>query len=503
MARLSAATSDWRRTSPLAVLFFLGRFIRAFIKNFTQAIAPLAAFAVAWPGSTTTKIVIAVSALATISVVHSLLRYLFFRFRIDHDSILIRDGIFNKTQLDIRFDRIQGINEEQGPVSRALGLVDLTFETAGSSTSEGNLPAVQRDFADELREQLDRTPRAESEERVELDDAADGGNIIMQLDSADMVRIGLSDRRVLILLAFLGPVLEQTGDRIDDYIEQYAESLVASMGGDVTSGVVVLASLIVGSILLLTLISIGAAFWSYHNFTLSLDSTTLRSKAGLVTTQNISMDVKKVQRIVMTQGIVLRWFSRWRQNAQQATSKAEDKASFRIPLITAEKAESLTHRLFDTEGQSFRLDVNDERLSRVAKRYLVTNTLIIGGVPAGLLAIPISIGVGPYALLTSVLFLPVYLIMRRVWKRLAWYATDDMIVKRSGFLGWRMDAFLIRKVQRVTLRQSIFQKRRGLATLQLFLANGNVDLPYIDIETANKLRDYVLYRVESSQKAWH
>ncbi len=501
MARLST-TSDWRRTSPLAVLFFLGRFIRQFIKNFTQAIAPLAAFVVAWQGSTSTKLIIAVSALATISLIYSVLRYLFFRFRIDDDSILIRDGIFNKTQLDIRFDRIQGINEEQGPVSRMLGLVDLTFETAGSSTSEGNLPAVHRDFADSLREQLDRTPRAAVDDVVEGETTPES-HVVMQLNSADMVRIGLSDRRVLILLAFLGPVLEQTGDRIDDYIEQYAESLVATMGGDVTSGVLVLASLIVGAILLLTVISVGAAFWSYHNFTLSLDSTTLRSKAGLVTTQNISMDVKKVQRIVITQGIILRWFSRWRQNAQQATSKAEDKASFRIPLITAEKAESLTRRLFDTEGQSFHLDVNDERLSRVAKRYVVTNTLIVGGVPAGLLAIPISIGVGPYALLTSALLLPVFLITRRVWKRLGWYATDDMIVKRSGFLGWRMDAFLIRKVQRVTLRQSIFQKRRGLATLQLFLANGHVDLPYIDIETANKLRDYVLYRVESSQKAWH
>ena len=484
------------------MLFFLGRFIKAFIQNFTQAIAPLAAFAVAWPGSTTTKIVIAVSALATISLVYSILRYLFFRFRIEDDSILIRDGIFNKTQLDIRFDRIQGINEEQGPVSRALGLVDLTIETAGSAGSEGNLPAVEREFASSLREKLDKTPRAESDE-VSEDGAPPDNGVIMQLNNADMVRIGLSDRRVLILLAFLGPVLEQSGDRLDDYLEQYASAFVENLGGDVTSGVVVLVMLVLGAILFLTLLSIGAAFWSYFGFKLSLDGTTLRSKAGLATTQNISMDVKKVQRIVMTQGIVLRGFSRWRQNAQQATSKAEDKASFRIPLITGEKAESLTQQLFEPEGQSFRLNVNDERFSQVSKRYILNKALVFGVLPAGLLMIPISIGVGFYSLFALLFVLPVLLIVRRVWKRLAWYATDDMLVKRSGFIGYRLDAFLLRKVQRVTVRQSFLQKRKGLATLQLFLANGHVDVPYLDIKTASRLRDYVLYRVETSQKPWH
>ncbi len=498
-----SAVSDWRRTSPLAVLFFFGRVLKGIAKNFTQAIAPLAAFAVAWPGSTMTKVVIAGSAVAFFSVTYSVLRYLFFRFRIEDDSILIRDGIINKTQLDIKYDRIQGVNEEQGPVSRALGLVDLTFETAGSSGSEGNLPAVERDFADSLREKIDRTPRAHVDGEDETPTAEAEDNVILQLDNRDMVRIGLSDRRVLIVLAFLGPVIEQSGDRLDDYLEQYLGPIVERLGGDVVSGIVVFIAIALGVIITLTFVSIAAAFWSYYGFRLSLDGTTLRSKAGLATTQNISMDVKKVQRIVVQQGIVLRWFSRWRMNAQQATSSAQEKASFKIPLITDEKAQSLTRQLFETEGQSFELDVNDARFSRVSRRYIFTTTLVIGAFPAALLSIPISIGVGAYALLAFLWVLPVYLVTRRVWKRLAWYATDDMLVKRGGFLGYRMDAFLLRKVQRVTLRQSVFQKRRGLATLQLFLANGTVELPYIDETTATQIRDYVLYRVESSTRAWH
>ncbi|MEM1173302.1 MAG: PH domain-containing protein [Pseudomonadota bacterium] len=498
-----SAVSDWRRTSPLAVLFFFGRVFKGIAKNFTQAIAPMAAFAVAWPGSTMTKIVIAVSAVTLFSVTYSVLRYLFFRFRIEEDSILIRDGIFNKTQLDIKYDRIQGVNEEQGPVARALGLVDLTLETAGSSSSEGNLPAVERSFADALREKIDRTPRTSAPDSAEPEPVDAESSVILRLGNRDMIRIGLSDRRVLIVLAFLGPLLEQTGDRLDDYFDQYLGPIVTSFGGDVASGVLVLAALVLGVILTLTLISIGIAFWSYHGFTLMLDGRTLRSKAGLATTQNISMDVKKVQRIVVQQGIVLGWFARWRMNVQQATSSAQEKASFKIPLISGDTAQSLTRQLFETEGQSYALDVADTRFSRVAKRYIVTRTLVLGVLPAALLAVPISIGTGPFALLTFVWVLPVYLIVRRVWKRLAWYTTDDMLVKRRGFLGYRMDAFLLRKVQRVTIKQSLFQRRRGLATLQLFLANGHIDLPYIEESTANQIRDYVLFRVESSKQDWH
>ncbi|MEM9689974.1 MAG: PH domain-containing protein [Pseudomonadota bacterium] len=498
-----SAISDWRRTSPLAVLFFFGRVVKGIAKNFTQAIAPMAAFAVAWPGSTMTKITIAASGVVLFSVSYSVLRYLFFRFRIEDDSILIRDGIFNKTQLDIKYDRIQGVNEEQGPVSRAMGLVDLTFETAGSSSSEGNLPAVERAFADALRERIDRTPKTSRDDPTDTAAPSQEDSIILRLTSRDMVRIGLTDRRVLIVLALLGPILEQTGDQLDDFLDQYLGPLVNSLGGDVVSGVIVLVALVIAVILILTLISIGIAFWSYNGFTLTLDGTTLRSKAGLATTQNISMDVKKVQRVVVKQGIVLRWFSRWRMSVQQATSSAKEKASFNIPLIASDTSESLTRRLFETEGQSYAVNVDDARFSRVSRRYILKTVVIVGVLPAALLAIPIGLSSGLAALVPFLWVLPVYLITRRVWKRLAWYATDDMLVKRRGFLGYRLDAFLLRKVQRVTVRQSVFQKRKGLATLQLFLANGHIDLPYIDETTAHEIRNYVLYRVEASDRAWH
>ena len=83
----------WQRTSPLAALFFIGKIFSKLAKNFTQAIAPLAAFFVAFPGDAQTKVLLAVTGFVVFTLATSLLRYWFFRFTITDDAILIRDGV--------------------------------------------------------------------------------------------------------------------------------------------------------------------------------------------------------------------------------------------------------------------------------------------------------------------------------------------------------------------------------------------------------------------------
>ena len=95
------------------------------------------------------------------------------------------------------------------------------------------------------------------------------------------------------------------------------------------------------------------------------------------------------------------------------------------------------------------------------------------------------------------------LLVYQAWRRAAFRFDPDGLVRRSGLAGVRLDAFLFRKVQRVSIRQSWFQRRHRLANLSMFTASGAITLPYIDHATACRLRDYILYRVESSEQAWH
>ena len=48
----------WQRTSPFAILFFLGRIIRLITKNAWQSLAPLLAFLVAYQGDLVSKLML-------------------------------------------------------------------------------------------------------------------------------------------------------------------------------------------------------------------------------------------------------------------------------------------------------------------------------------------------------------------------------------------------------------------------------------------------------------
>ena len=251
---MSTTNKDgWHRTSPFAILFFVGRIVRLVAKNAWQSIAPLFVYITIGKEDLVTKLVFGGIAITIAIVAGSILSWMFFRYQISSDSVLIRSGVIKKTQLDINFDRIQGVNTKQNPVYRLLNLVTVTFDTAGSSGSEGFLPAVTREFADGLRQRIGgakATPLADDE----LSPAS--LTPLLQLDWRDMIRIGLADRRALIVFAVIGPLMEQMGDSFESYVERGSASgafgcaeRCAQIG--VTNGVLIAVGIIIASIIVL------------------------------------------------------------------------------------------------------------------------------------------------------------------------------------------------------------------------------------------------------------
>ena len=50
------------------------------------------------------------------------------------------------------------------------------------------------------------------------------------------------------------------------------------------------------------------------------------------------------------------------------------------------------------------------------------------------------------------------------------------------------------KIQGVRIRQGLYQQRKGLADIIFYTAAGSVAIPYIELETAKSLRDYVILK---------
>jgi len=58
------------------------------------------------------------------------------------------------------------------------------------------------------------------------------------------------------------------------------------------------------------------------------------------------------------------------------------------------------------------------------------------------------------------------------------------------------------KLQNLRLRQSVFQRWRALASLDFFTAAGAERMPHLPLEEARSLYNYLLFKIENSQRPW-
>src|SRR5690606_32129764 len=131
-----------------------------------QSLAPLEAFLVAFRGGPVHTLLLGVGVFAIGTNVLAFLRYWFVHYRVSDNSVLIRAGVFKKTQLDIKFERVQAVNTQQNVLFRLLGLLTVSFDTAGASGQEGYLPAVKVESARDLRDRIRRVPREHADEQA-------------------------------------------------------------------------------------------------------------------------------------------------------------------------------------------------------------------------------------------------------------------------------------------------------------------------------------------------
>lgn len=536
----------WRRTSPFAIVFFLGTTVKTIAGNYLQAAASLGAIAYLTrfeflPDSLSMGwailfVVLAIGAIA-------LLRYWFFRFRLEDDRILIHQGVLKRTALDLPFDRIQGINVERSLVDRILGLVTIRLDTAGTIVAEGRLPAVSGGMADWLRTRVDGS-RRESSGADDSDaatslviDSPSGAEaartpamgsgrtaardrLLLRLTAADMFRIGLADRTALVFAGALA-VLAEAAEPVQRLIGGAVQSVWNSLAGLGTpSQIFAVAAIVLAIVVLFVLGAVASALLRHHDFTLWRRGTAYRTRGGLLTQKEVVVETAKIQQLTLSQNIVMRWFGRYRFGALPAgavpmqgadtPSNLEIAQNLGVPLIEAPLAEQLRHEVFGAEGGGLTLVPSSPAFMRVSQHYVRALMIRIAVVPiaAGALAplvwsgparawiVPVAVWWTGWVVLSG-------LIALQCWRRRGYLHDEDGLASRRGLIGSKVDAFLFRKVQGVTVRRSPLQRRKGLATVEVHLASGVVTVPYIDHGAACRLRDYILYTVESSRRRWH
>lgn len=495
----------WRRTSPLAVVFFLGRGLKALAGNLFQLAGTLGVVVLLARQSLWVALLGCLGLLALLASIATL-RFWRFRFKLQADRVLVRQGVLRHRELAVQFDRIQGVHQEQPLLFRLMGLTTLSFDTAGSAQREGHLPAVSVAFAAALEERID-SARGDAAQPAPGDGAPRPP--LLRLGSRDLVRVGLTDPSILTSIALL-PLLVQ-----NDELREWATATVERFATAVEGHEAVAGAIAVATVLALLLgATMASAFLRYHDFELRFDGAAFRTRGGLLTRKESVLEQGKIQQFVLRESLPLRALRRYRLRALPAFSgRARDRstglllpgATLTVPLADAAIVATLRDKMLGGEaGDEASLALLPRgRFAAVSAHWLRVPLLAIGGLPA-LAGTPLLVAAfGPLGFLGLAWPPAVAAFAWLAWRRWGYAYNGEALAIRSGILGYNIETCLFRKVQAVAVRRSPLQRRKGLATLQVQLASGAASVPFIPHERACALRDMLLYKAEASTRAWH
>lgn len=482
------------RQSPVAIIIILQRLFVMIIKSAW----PVFVFYFINPQSKFEYIMtmIAIGAVA-LSTIGSLISYFTFYFRLEETELVMRSGLLNKTFRTIPFDRIQTISFTQNIIHRIFNVVQLDLDTAGSSGSELAIKALSHSEANAIKSFiLDRKEalpaQREEDETLQPIILEKPTKTLLHLSVKDLLKIGVSQnhlRTVGIMLAFiLG-------------LSQYAEELL-SKEKEEEIWLFLFGSIIIISAMII-LLFIAAFFLSLFNTVLRYyDLRLLQSEGGYTITSGLftkteqSAQHQKIQLLEWRNNPIKRLFGIYTLYLKQAASATlKKKSTLVVPGSYLPQIEAVRDSYFS----NFKIaDFKEYAISplvigRIVLYLGVAPALIFGGM---------NLMKTCWALLLLG-WIPIIWFFARVYYKKWRYAVSPRgIYLTKGFLGQRATILLWYKVQSVTLKQSPFQRRKGLATLEFSTAGGNLTLPYISLSQAKSLRDYVLYAVESSTDDW-
>jgi putative membrane protein len=425
-------------------------------------------------------------ALAVLTFSGTLIRYLFFRFYIANDELIIKKGWIKKQTLVVPLQKIQTVHIEASPLHRLLNVVKLSADTAGSDKTEIQIDALSRPMAEALQNQLENSASGEEI----LPDRAEA-KLLTRLSGSDLLKLSLSANHLetfALLLSF--------GIGLYENIKDLDGSLLPDASGFGFTGMVIL--FLAVSVLITTIfISTLRIFLKFYGMTVYENCAGMSIRSGLTNVKERVVAIRKVQVISWKANWIRKrlglWLVEYRIAGESELKKAQ---RVQVPVTKPLALPVLVNPYHAVP------EVNDAQSLSIHSSYVMRRLLLAGIIPAIFLIAVTVYWWGAKSLVFLIIPLLVGIAAALHQRRFRLWAFEDVVfIDKST---WGMEKVLLQwyKVQSVRLKQSYFQRKKGLATVTLYTAGGSIVVPFIPLESARILVNYALYKVESSAKKW-
>ena len=469
---------------PLLVLVFLGR-------GDSYALWPL----------------VGVAALAAASI----WQYHTYRYRVDADRLVVREGLLERKVRQVPFARIHNVALHQSLLHRAFGVAEVRLESAGGNRPEAEMRVLLLQDAMALERLIrNRTAGvdatvggealqgAEGEGRgVDADPGLeDPGRRLLQLPVGELVRLGLVSNRGMVVVGGAFAIAWQAlpdrvmADLVRDYAARaagYAGSAVDGLAGRALAVVMV----VLLALALLRVLSVILALTQYHGFRLLLQGRRLTVERGLLTRLRTSVPRRRIQAWTLREGLLHRLLHRRSLHVDTAAGAGESGEPRGLrevaPIATVEACDALVREVLPGVAWP---PVGWRRLHPRAWQRLA-----LPGAMFAILATAAACWRFGAIGLVVLAWLPWAAFAARRHAARAGYAIDArLLAVREGWWSrhWRFAE--IDKIQALRLEQSPLDRLTGMATLWLDTAGARPTGPALRLRHLPEAEARALHR---------
>lgn len=431
------------------------------------------------------------------SIGYSLAYYRRFTYELTEETFELTWGVFGRRHREIPYHRIQNVDLSRNILQRLAGIAEVRIETAGGETTEVHLRYVSEGEALRLQEEISERKRADRTAQraaglMELD-REEGGERLFAITPTELALLGMVSFDVRLLIVVVAAALFLDPRTLSE--------LFLAVPALVLAPVAIIAIYLAGA-----LISGIVAVTNYYDFTLVRLEAELRYRRGLLRQFSGSIPTTKIQSINIAENVLARQIGYATLLIETAGfSPGETSGSqTAVPLAARTRVFRLAQSIEPFDFPEF-----ERPPKRARERYVVRYTLLVLGLTAiAYLVVAFDVFAFPwYATAGLVVLVPFAAHLK--WRNLGYVLQDDHVITQAGFWTRRTYVVPYHRIQTLFQRQTIFQRRRNLATLRVDTAGSSAlvgqDAVAIDVDAdvASTLREEVHDRMQDELSVRH
>lgn len=446
---------------------------------------------------------------AFLIILSGIMNYRKYRYRLGRDHFHVEQGWIRREKKSIPIDKIQSVQIEQNWLYQLLKVYLVKIDTIGEEGLEAEVGGVRQQEAIRLKQQIQIMKDQEEEILVasaEGDSSrAEEPQMEYFLDNQKIFRYSVTENILWFLLPFTLLIILILRIYHSADAESFSWKVLLNImfreiqpGGDVTFEDQFDFSYLLLYGLVLATFSSGMVLFNkifgLFNYRLSYSDQEIHIRRGLINKFETIIPRRKIQFTTWYTNLIRRKLGIYTLSYKYAGGKNTLGADAIVPFFDTTVLPALIrpyHVIEDKEPRPY---------YQISKVFLWRN-FIFAKLPAAAAMIFLCYWIHPFLFYLSFL-VPFYFYGHNYFyvRNFRIYLYRDYFLISRGVWGRRKTLVRWEKIQKVSIRQSPYQRRKDFVHLHLHTAAANLIFPYLHKPLAEDLLNYSLYKTESSKR---